>query len=137
MKKIILSTLLVFGALICHAQSLHFKVFAINRAVYSPEFQKYMFDENLPSTGDIYVTNNKGFEQVHVYTANNQHIRFTIVRELYDNYNRGDRQLGYSCLDPGGSKVTVKFIFKDEHVEVYFFFDTMGIVYSTTPMGRQ
>lgn len=136
MKKIILTTLLVFATLASYCQTLHYKVFAINRAVYSNEFQKYMFDENVSTTGDIYVTYYEGKNVIHIYTADNVHIKFNIIRELYDDYNNGDHQVGYKITDEKGFEASVKFMFRKQYVEVYFFFDTTAYVYSVRPQGR-
>lgn len=95
-----------------------------------------MFDENLPANGDIFVTNFNGIDRIHVYTGQNDHITFDIIRQIYDNYNGYDHQIGYSCRTKDGSMMTVKFMFKETYVEVYFFFDTTAIVYSVTPKGR-
>lgn len=111
-------------------------MFSINRAVYSTEFQKYLFDDFLPAEGDIYVTSGNGQDYIHVYTGTNQHFRFRILRLDYDDYNQGTHQVGYSCLDADGSKVNVKFMFKEGYVDVYFFFETTAIIYSVKPPGR-
>lgn len=136
MNKLLFTSLLVMVSLTSYCQTLHFKVFGINRAVYSPEFSKYLFDDNLSATGDIYFTSGNGQDVVHVYTSRNDHYKYRIVRQIFDNYTDGIHQIGYSCVDNEGSIVTVKFMFHQDIVEIYFFFDKTAIIYSVKPPGR-